>query len=123
MELQRKRAMEGLAQKSIDDTRKRNMEKTRQQMENFKEARGKLSTLSLTGPVPLIDDTEKSEYWKYLSQHKKSRNEADGLIHFITDFYKNVRNASKKMSKELVEVSVKIREVLMDMSDDLHKIN
>lgn len=58
-----------------------------------------------------------------MSQHKKSRNEADGLIHFITDFYKNVRNASKKMSKELVEVSVKIREVLMDLSDDLHKIN
>jgi hypothetical protein len=27
------------------------------------------------------------------------------------------------MSKELVEVSVKIREVLMDLSDDLHKIN
>lgn len=34
-----------------------------------------------------------------------------------------MRNASKKMSKELVEVSVKIREVLMDLSDDLHKIN
>jgi uracil-DNA glycosylase len=67
MELQRKRALEGLAQKSIDDTRKRNMERTRQQMENFKEARGKLSTLSLIHPVPLIDDTEKSEYWKYLS--------------------------------------------------------
>ena len=27
------------------------------------------------------------------------------------------------MSKELVEVSVKIKEVLMDLNDDLHKIN
>jgi len=44
-------------------------------------------------------------------------------LHFITDFYKNVRNASRKMSKEIVDVSVKIREVLMDLSDDLHKIN
>ena len=39
--------MEWLAQKSIEDTRKRNMERTRQQMENFKDARSKLSTLAL----------------------------------------------------------------------------
>ena len=67
LELERKRAMEWLAQKSIEDTRKRNMEKTRQEMENFKDARSKLSTLSLSAPLPLIDETEKAEYWKYLS--------------------------------------------------------
>jgi hypothetical protein len=99
------------------------MERTRQEMENFKEARSKLSTLSLATPVPLIDDTEKAEYWKYLSQYKKSRKESDGLLHFITDFYKNVRKGTRKMSKEMIEVSVKIKDVLMDLSDDLHKIN
>lgn len=71
----------------------------------------------------MIDETEKAEYWKYLSQYKKSRNESDGLLHFITDFYKNIRNGNRKMSKEIVEVSVKIKEVLMDLNDDLHKIN
>jgi hypothetical protein len=72
----------------------------------------------------LIDETEKSEYWSYLTKFKKSRNEADGLLHFIADFYANLkRSAGKKMSKELVEITVKIREILMDMSDDLSRLN
>ena len=60
-------------------------------MENFKEARSKLSTLGHTNPIPLLDETDRAEYWKYLTQFKKSRNEADGLLHFIADFYSNIK--------------------------------
>jgi len=45
-------------------------------------------------------------------------------LHFIADFYNNVKKTlSKKMSRELLETTSKIREVLMEMSDDLNKIN
>lgn len=116
--------MEALAQRSIEDVRKRNMERTRQEVENFKEARSKLSTLGHTNPIPLLDETDRAEYWKYLTQFKKSRNEADGLLHFIADFYSNIKQSQgKRMTKDMVEVTVKIREILMEMSDDLHKLN
>ncbi len=74
-------------------------------MDNFKEVRQSLSTLKHHQNIVLIDETDKSEYWRYLSQYKKSRNEADGLLHFITDFYKTLREAQKKMSKEMIEVA------------------
>ena len=100
------------------------MERTRQEMEIFKEERAKLSTLQTSNPIPLIDETDKAEYWKYLTQYKKSRNEADGLLHFIADFYSNIRRTpGKKMAKQLVQVTVQIRSILMEMSDDLNKIN
>jgi len=44
------------------------------------------------------------------------------LLHFITDFYKSLREAQKKMSKEMIEVASKIREILMELSDNLHSI-
>jgi hypothetical protein len=43
------------------------MERTRQEMEIFKEERAKLSTLQTSNPIPLIDETDKAEYWKYLT--------------------------------------------------------
>lgn len=83
------------------------MERTRQEMEIFKEERGKLSTLQSASPITLLDETDKSEYWKYLTQFKKSKNEADGLLHFIADFYTNVRRSrGKQMAKQLVMVTV-----------------
>ena len=85
--------------------------------------KSKLSSLKSNKPFPLIDDNDMCEYWNYLTKFKKSRNKADGLLHFIYDFYTNIRNGhGKKMSKELVEITLKIREVLMMMSDDLHRL-
>lgn len=93
-------------------------------MENFKNERSKLSTLCKSITIPLLDESDKTEYWTYLSKFKKSRNEADGLLHFIGDFYSNLKLAQdKRMTKEMIEVTVKIREILMEMSDDLHIIN
>lgn len=107
IEALRKRTMEALTQKSIEDVRKRNMERTRQEMENFKEKRAQLSTLVSATPVLLVDETDKAEYWKYLTQFKKSRNEADGLLHFISDFYLNLKKTpGRKMNKQFVEVTV-----------------
>lgn len=91
-------------------------------MDNFKEIRQSLSSLKHIHNIVLIDETDKSEYWRYLSQYKKSRNEADGLLHFITDFYKSLREAQKRMSNEMIDVASKIREILMELSDNLHQI-
>lgn len=44
------------------------------------------------------------------------------MLHFITDFYKSLREAQKKMSKEMIDVASKIREILMELSDNLHSI-
>ena len=44
-EQNRKKAIEGISQKSVEDVRKRNTERTRQETDNFKEVRQSLSTL------------------------------------------------------------------------------
>ena len=94
-------------------------------MENFKKELQQLSTLNHKVQIPLIDEADKYEYWKYLTQFKKSRNEADGLLHFVSDFYLNVRDnqSYKTMSKGLKSVTVQIKQILMEMSDELNKMN
>jgi hypothetical protein len=47
---------------------------------------------------------------------------ADGLLHFLYDFYENVKKNKLRLSKEMVSFTVRIKELLMVMSDDVHKI-
>lgn len=123
IEKERERVSLDLERLSKADIKKRNAERTQLEIETFKENKIKLSTLKSNKGFPLIDDSDYGEYWDYLSQFKKSQNKADGLLHFIYDFYTNIRKSHhKRMSKELVEVTIKIREVLMQMSDDLHRL-
>jgi hypothetical protein len=85
--------------------------------------KSRLSGMKSQGKVfPLIDDNDFSEYWAYLSKFNKSEGKADGLLHFVIDFYRGVRDTKSKMSKDLIETTVKIRETLMQISDDLHKL-
>ena len=67
MEALRRRTSEALQQKSVEDVRKRNMERTRQELENFKKELESLSTLNHKVQLPLIDEVNKFEYWMYLS--------------------------------------------------------
>jgi hypothetical protein len=71
---------------------------------------------------PLIDENNKHEYWDYLTKYNKSRDKADGLLHFVRDFYRGVKLHKPKMEKEITEVTVKIRETLSEMSDNLNKL-
>ena len=57
----------------------------------------------------MINELDYSEYWNYLSRYQKSTNRADGLLHFIRDFYKIITNAE-------------IKDILVRMGDDLHSI-
>lgn len=93
-----------------------------EESEDRKEKKTKLSTLKYPKPFPLINDSDFSEYWKYLTQFQKSFGRSEGLLHFIKDFYLNVRVNKFKMSEPLQDVTLRIREVLMEMSDDLHKL-
>lgn len=43
------------------------MERTRQELENFKKELETLSTLNHKVQLPLIDEINKFEYWMYLS--------------------------------------------------------
>lgn len=68
-----------------------NQKRTVEDLENYKELKSKISTLKYNKPWPLINDSDLSEYWKYLTKFKKSHNKADGLLHFIRDFYVNLK--------------------------------
>ena len=97
-------------------------ERTVLEIENYKELKSRISNLRQAKPHPLVNDQDYSEYWKYLSQFKKSQGKADGLLHFIKDFYRNIRKTKFKMNREFVDITNKIKETLSRMSDDLHSI-
>jgi hypothetical protein len=63
------------------------------------------------------------EYWDYLTSRYSIEEKQDGLLHFLVDIFDNIEiNTTFKMSKELIEVMSKIRDVLTNMSDTLHKL-
>lgn len=91
-------------------------------LEEHKEMKIGLSALKSSKPFPLIYDTELSEYWSYLTKFHRSSNTTDGLLSFIRDFYSNVKKNKSKLCKEMVTVTINIRDTLSALSDDLHRL-
>ena len=65
-----------------------------------------LSPLNQNKFFPLLDPSDKSEYWIYLCSHDESNNQYEGLILFIRDFYDSVRDVPhREWSDELISVT------------------
>lgn len=100
-----------------------NQDRNQKDIDDYKDMKARKSGLKSQGKTfPLINDSDQSEYWQYLTQFKKSSGKSDGLLHFVIEFYRGVRVNKTRMNKELNEITVKIRETLIQMSDDLHDI-
>lgn len=97
-------------------------DKQQRQIDKFRDDKMKLSPLTATKSIPLFND-DTNEYWQYLTCKFGNEDEGDGLLHFLVDIFENVEsNTSFIMSKALIDVTVKIRNVLTSMSDCLHMI-
>ncbi|CDW72551.1 inositol-triphosphate receptor [Stylonychia lemnae] len=98
-------------------------DQNRQMLDNYREEKAKAGTvLRCTKSIPLINDLDFSEYWNYLSRYQKSTNRADGLLHFIRDFYNTIKRSKHRMSTSLITITAEIKEILIKMSDDLHSV-
>ena len=70
-----------------------------------------MTNLKYNKALPLVDDANLKEYWNYLYSYKKTEDSADGLLIFIYDLYSNVNR--KEMQKEFIDLTIKIRELLL----------
>ncbi len=93
------------------------------EIDEYKDRKARLSNLNSQGKkFPLVNDEDQNEFWSYLAKFKKSENRTDGMIVFIVDLYRGIKINKTKMDKDFIEITVRIKETLMKLSDDLHRI-
>lgn len=63
-----------------------------------------------------------AEFWEYLCYYDKELNRSDGLLFFIRDFYSVISKKKDKWGEELCEVTMKLRDVLLNMIDNLDQL-
>lgn len=63
-------------------------------------------------PYYMLDTNDKSEYWRYLYDHKTSDKNPIGLLIFIEHFYRDY-SVRELDDENLIDTTVRIRERLL----------
>lgn len=69
-----------------------------------------------------MDSTNKGEYWEYFCSYDVELRRNDGIVYFIRDFYRSASGKLNEWSEELIQITVKLKDILLIIIDKLDRL-
>ena len=69
-----------------------------------------------------MDSNNKGEYWEYFCSYDVELRRNDGLVYFVRDFYRATSSKVSEWSEELIELTIKIKDILLIIIDKLDRL-
>lgn len=81
-----------------------------------------LSSLNQNRVIQFLDNKNQNEYWNYFCSYDVQLRRNDGLVYFVRDFYRATASKVSEWSEELIEITRKMKNVLLEIIDKLDRL-